>query len=65
MLLAMPVVVALKVATQYQPEWRTVRDFLSPNGHWHPRSSKRVRVPKPPDADSHTRGPGPVATRGS
>ena len=32
MLLAMPVVVALKVAAQYQPNWRTVRDFLSPNG---------------------------------
>jgi hypothetical protein len=50
MLLAMPVVVALKVASQYQPSWRTVRDFLSPNGHWHPRSLKRVRVAK--DSDS-------------
>ena len=37
MLLAMPVVVALKVAAQYQPQWRTVRDFLSPNGYWHPQ----------------------------
>lgn len=46
MLLAMPVVVAIKVAAQYQPSWRTVRDFLSPNGHWHPRSLKRVRVAK-------------------
>jgi predicted PurR-regulated permease PerM len=49
MLLAMPVVVALKVAAQYQPSWRTVRDFLSPNGHWHPRSLKRVRIPKDSD----------------
>jgi predicted PurR-regulated permease PerM len=65
MLLAMPVVVALKVATQYQPEWRTVRDFLSPNGRWQPRSSKRARVPKPPEADPAAREPGPVATRGS
>ena len=55
MLLAMPVVVALKVAAQYQPSWRTVRDFLSPNGHWHPRSLKRVRVEK--DSDS-----GPTAS---
>jgi len=55
MLLAMPVVVALKVAAQYQPSWRTVRDFLSPNGHWHPRSLKRVRVAK--DSDS-----GPTAS---
>jgi len=65
MLLAMPVVVALKVATQYQPEWHTVRDFLSPNDHWHPRSLKRARVPKPADADSPPRAPGPVASRGS
>jgi predicted PurR-regulated permease PerM len=53
MLLAMPVVVAVKVAAQYQPNWRTVRDFLSPNGHWHPRSLKRVRVEK----DSDTKPP--------
>jgi predicted PurR-regulated permease PerM len=44
MVLAMPVVVALKVAAQYQPSWRTVRDFMSPNGHWHPRSLKRTRA---------------------
>jgi len=64
MLLAMPVVVALKVATQYQPEWRTVRDFLSPNGHWQPRSLKRARIPKQAEAGS-PRAPGEVATRGS
>jgi predicted PurR-regulated permease PerM len=64
MLLAMPVVVAIKVAAQYQPSWRTVRDFLSPNGQWHPRSLKRVRAPK----DSSPAEPGPesrsAATRG-
>lgn len=65
MLLAMPVVVALKVAAQYQPEWRTVRDFLSPNGRWQPRSSKRARVPGPPAADPPAREPGAAATRGS
>jgi len=65
MLLAMPVVVALKVAAQYQPNWRTVLDFLSPNGYWHPRSLKRMKIPREgrsadpaPPADS-------VATRGS
>jgi predicted PurR-regulated permease PerM len=44
MLLAMPVVVAVKVAAQYQPSWRTVRDFLSPNDYWHPKSLKRMRA---------------------
>ena len=29
MLLATPALVALKVAAQYQPSWRTVRDFLT------------------------------------
>jgi len=59
MLLATPVLVALKVAAQYQPNWRVVRDFLSPNGHWHPKSLKRVRLGKesgvsklPPDSAS-------------
>ena len=65
MLLAMPVVVAIKVAAQYQPEWRTVRDFLSPNGQWNPRSLRRVRVPPGPG----TPRPGPesnsLASRGS
>jgi predicted PurR-regulated permease PerM len=49
MLLAMPVVVAVKVAAQNQPSWRTVRDFLSPDEHWNPRSLKRLRAPKPSD----------------
>lgn len=43
MLLATPALVALKVAAQYQPAWRTVRDFLTPNGYWHPKSLKRLR----------------------
>jgi predicted PurR-regulated permease PerM len=46
MLLATPVLVAIKVAAQYQPSWRTVRDFLTPNGYWHPKSLKRVRTAK-------------------
>jgi predicted PurR-regulated permease PerM len=43
MLLATPVLVAIKVAAQYQPSWRTVRDFLTPNDYWHPKSLKRLR----------------------
>jgi predicted PurR-regulated permease PerM len=43
MLLATPALVAIKVAAQYQPNWRTVRDFLAPNSYWHPKSLKRLR----------------------
>ena len=46
MLLAMPALVALKVAAQYQPSWRTVRDFLTPNGVWQPKSLQRMRGAK-------------------
>jgi len=46
MLLATPVLVALKVAAQHQPSWHTVRDFLAPNDYWHPRSLKRLRIAK-------------------
>lgn len=45
MLLATPALVALKVAAQYQPSMRTVRDFLTPNDYWHPKSLKRLRRP--------------------
>jgi len=58
MLLATPVLVALKVTAQYQPSWRTVRDFLTPNDYWHPKSLKRLRSGRdsgaalaPPDAE--------------
>jgi predicted PurR-regulated permease PerM len=50
MVLAMPAVVALKVAAQYQPNWGTVRDFLAPNGTWRPKALRRERVPKTPGA---------------
>jgi predicted PurR-regulated permease PerM len=46
MLLATPVLVALKVAAQLQPEWRVLRDFLAPMGHWKPRALRRDRPPK-------------------
>lgn len=48
MILAMPVVVAFKVAAEYQPDWRVVRDFLAPNAAWRPRSLRRTRVPPAP-----------------
>jgi predicted PurR-regulated permease PerM len=57
MLLAMPVVVALKVAAQYQPEWGTVRDFLAPNGHWRPRAKRRERVAHEPRRETDTLAP--------
>lgn len=65
MLLAMPVVVAVKVAAQYRPEWRTVRDFLAPNGQWIPRSSKRVRVPQAAAAERARADADSLAPRGS
>jgi len=64
MVLAMPVVVAVKVAAQYQPSWSTVRDFLSPNGYWQPKSLKRVRVPKEPGAAEPAPESRSVSSRG-
>jgi predicted PurR-regulated permease PerM len=65
MLLATPVLVALKVAAQYQPRWRVVRDFLSPNGHWHPKSLRRVRLGKESGASKLARDSESVETRRS
>jgi predicted PurR-regulated permease PerM len=55
-LLATPVLVGLKVAAQYQPTWRVLRDFLSPNAHWNPRSLKR-RAPAVAARDSNAGKP--------
>jgi predicted PurR-regulated permease PerM len=55
MLLATPALVALKVAAQHQPRWRTVSDFLTPNDFWHPKSLKRLRRP----ADAPAEKPAP------
>jgi predicted PurR-regulated permease PerM len=65
MLLAMPAVVALKVAAQYQPNWSTVREFLAPNGYWHPKLLRRQRIPRNPGAGVPAQGSDSVATRGS
>jgi predicted PurR-regulated permease PerM len=64
MLLAMPVVVAIKVAAQYQPEWRTVRDFLAPNGQWRPRAARRERIAKQAAAAASRTEPESLAPRG-
>ncbi|MEJ0084277.1 MAG: AI-2E family transporter [Pseudomonadota bacterium] len=63
MLLATPVLVAVKVAAQYQPSWRTVRDFLTPNDYWHPKSLKRRRVAKDADPTPAAAQNAPVARR--
>jgi predicted PurR-regulated permease PerM len=63
MLLATPVLVALKVAAQYQPSWRTVRDFLAPNGYWHPKSLKRMRSARDSGAALAQPETGPAARR--
>jgi predicted PurR-regulated permease PerM len=65
MLLAMPAVVALKVAAQYQPNWGTVRDFLAPNGAWRPKALRRERMPRSPATEMPVRGSDSVASRGS
>ena len=59
MLLATPALVAIKVAAQYQPGWRTVRDFLTPNDYWNPKSLKRLR--KPVDLPADKPAPNKVA----
>jgi len=56
-LLATPVLVAFKVAAQYQPGWTVVSDFLAPIGAWRPRSAKRERIPK------NAASPQPAVTR--
>jgi predicted PurR-regulated permease PerM len=66
MLLATPVLVAMKVAAQYKPEWRVVGDFLAPMDYWHPRSLKRVKVPvakKEPAKPAGDAGPESVLKR--
>ena len=38
----------------YQPNWRVLRDFLAPIGHWHPKSLRGCeRGPKPDGAKAH------------
>lgn len=63
MLLATPVLVALKVAAQYKPGWRVVGDFLAPMDKWHPRYLRRPRGAAPKSAAKQApvaKAPAPV-----
>jgi predicted PurR-regulated permease PerM len=42
-LLAIPLLVALKVAAEHEPSWQVVRNFLAPNERWQPKSLDRLR----------------------
>jgi predicted PurR-regulated permease PerM len=42
-LLAVPALVALKIAAEHEPSWRIARNFLTPNENWRPRSLERLR----------------------
>ena len=41
-LLAIPLLVALKVAAEHQPSWQAVRNFLAPNEGWNPKTLDRL-----------------------
>ena len=57
-LLATPVLVALKVAAQHNPTWRVLGDFLSPNALWNPILLKRrARINHPPEAGAEKPAP--------
>lgn len=43
LLLAVPSLVALKVAARHKPSWSRVLDFLAPNEKWTPRSLEQLR----------------------
>jgi predicted PurR-regulated permease PerM len=49
-LLAVPALVALKVAAEHAPSWRIVRNFLAPNENPRPRSLGRLRKTGKPHA---------------
>jgi predicted PurR-regulated permease PerM len=58
-LLATPVLVALKVAAQHHPSWRVLGEFLAPSPQWDPRLLKRRLQPAPakePCADKAAQG---------
>jgi predicted PurR-regulated permease PerM len=55
-LLAVPALVALKVAAEHAPSWRIVRNFLAPDENPRPRSLGRLRKTGEPHA-MHPRAP--------
>jgi predicted PurR-regulated permease PerM len=42
-LLAVPALVALKIAAEHEPSWRIVRNFLAPNENRRPGPLERLR----------------------
>jgi predicted PurR-regulated permease PerM len=59
-LLATPVLVALKVAAQHDPSWRVLGEFLSPNALWNPILLKRrARLNPSPEAGAEKPAPAP------
>jgi predicted PurR-regulated permease PerM len=57
-LLATPVLVALKVAAQHNPTWRVLGEFLSPNALWSPILLKRRgRITPSPEAGAEKPAP--------
>jgi predicted PurR-regulated permease PerM len=58
-MLATPVLVALKVAAQHNPTWRVLGDFLSPNALWNPILLKR-RATASTNAEAGAEKPAPA-----
>jgi predicted PurR-regulated permease PerM len=58
-MLATPVLVALKVAAQHNPTWRVLGDFLSPSALWNPILLKR-RAPATPGMEAGAEKPAPA-----
>jgi predicted PurR-regulated permease PerM len=50
-ILAVPILVALKVASEHVEGWHAVRDFLSPNPRWRP-----IKINRPEESASKQRG---------
>jgi len=62
-LLATPVLVALKVAAEHHLSWRVLGDFLSPNALWNPILLKRrVAVAPTKEAGAEKPTPAPIVT---
>jgi predicted PurR-regulated permease PerM len=58
-MLATPVLVALKVAAQHNPTWRVLGEFLSPNALWNPILLKR-RAAVTPNKEAGAEKPAPA-----
>jgi predicted PurR-regulated permease PerM len=62
-MLATPVLVALKVAAQHHPSWRVLGDFLSPSALWSPILLKRrAQAAAEKEAGAEKPAPAPIVT---